>query len=84
MHHVVMSNQHHVRRGPYDAAAAAFFGVAFLAAAFLGAAFVAAFFGAAVFLVVGAPFLVFATRPVLVFVRTVGVSTTAGACGDGC
>jgi hypothetical protein len=52
--------------------AAAFLGVAFLAAA-LGAAF---FFGAA-FL---SATLVLVTRPVLVFLRTVGVSTTAGAC----
>jgi hypothetical protein len=48
--------------------AAAFLGVAFLAAAFFfGAAFLSAT-------------LVFVTRPVLVFLRTVGVSTTAGAC----
>lgn len=49
-------------------AAAAFLGVAFLAAAFLGVAFFAA--GLAV---------VFATRPDLVFVRVLGLSTTAGA-----
>jgi hypothetical protein len=48
--------------------AAAFLGVAFLAAAFFfGAAFLSAT-------------LVFVTRPVLVFLRTVGVSTMAGAC----
>lgn len=50
------------------AALAAFLGVAFLAAAFFGVAFFAA--GLAV---------VFATRPDLVFVRVLGLSTTAGA-----
>ena len=51
-----------------------FFGVAdFFGAAFLVAGLLAVFF------VVGAALLVFATRPDFVFVKTLGVSTTAGA-----
>jgi hypothetical protein len=64
----------HQMKAPHAEASAlsAFFGVAFLAAAFLGAAFLAAGAGLAA---------VFATRPDLVLVRTVGLSTTAGAAG---
>lgn len=53
----------------HAAGAAAFLGVAFLAAAF---------FGAAAFLAAGFA-VVFATRPDLVLLRVVGLSTTAGA-----
>ena len=60
-------------------------GASVLVSVFFG---VADFFGAeaflvaglpAVFFVVGAALLVFATRPDFVFVKTLGVSTTAGA-----
>ena len=52
-------------RGAY---AAAFLGVAFLGAAFFGVAFLA-----------GVLAVVLVTRPDLVFPRTAGLSTTAGA-----
>jgi hypothetical protein len=64
--------RHHDRMKPEGshAEASAFFGVfSFLGAAFFGAAFLAAAGLAAVF----------ATRPDLVLVKTVGLSTTAGA-----
>ena len=52
-----------------------FFGVA----DFFGAAFLVDDPLVAAFLVAGADLVVFATRPDLVFVSTLGVSTTAGA-----
>jgi hypothetical protein len=64
---------------PSYAAASAFFGVAaFFGGVFLGAA---AFFGAAAFLA-DVSALVLVTRPDLVLVRTLGTSTTAGACRE--
>lgn len=69
--------RHHDNRGrtqwrePYSAATSAFLPAAFFGAALLGAAF---FTGGA-----GLGAVVFATRPDLVLVRTVGLSITAGA-----